>query len=207
MRAKFATRPVRHVIALTLAVSVAMVGTSVPLIASDDGAASPTGILTLFGQRLSELSGATGTRVLAAWLDQTGGQISGTAVDVDGQPLVGYPVMLARPERGRLTTNTAARGTFSFAGLGPGRYEVQLLVDEEVVATSGAMNLIEGTMQVRDIVLTRPREDADADGGGLGLGAAIAIGAAVGFGVVLLFFSATAGRPCEPSGVPSDQCR
>ena len=110
MRAKFATRPVRHVIALMLAVSVAMVGTSVPLIASDDGAASPTGILTLFGQRLSELSGATGTRVLAAWLDQTGGQISGTAVDVDGQPLVGYPVMLARPERGRLTTNTAARG-------------------------------------------------------------------------------------------------
>ena len=115
--------------------------------------------------------------------------------------------MLSVPRRGRLTTNTDVRGTFSFAGLGPGRYEVQLLVDEEVVATSGAMNLIEGAMQVRDIVLTRPQEDADGDGGGLGLGAAIAIGAAVGFGVVLLFFSATAGRPCEPSGVPSDPCR
>ena len=150
------------------------------------------------GRSLSQFFGATvataGRLVLADVVQQADGEISGVASDAEGQPLAGGRVDLTRPPeegQGRLVARTDAAGTFSFAGLGSGRYEVRLLVGGQEVATSGAINLVEGTMQVSGVALAQAVET----NGGLSLGAAMAIGAGIGLGVVVFLAFATAGVP------------
>ena len=69
--------------------------------------------------------------------------------------------------------------------------QAQLLIDDRVVATSEAIDLVKGAMQVSGVTLALAAEKRE----GLGLGAAMAIGAGVGLGVILLFAAATAGVP------------
>ena len=189
---------VRRLLTGTLIVSLSVVGLPMAVTASDDRPRSAGRALTIGGRSLSEVVGAPAAVVyrfaLASLLDQADGQIGGVAVDAGGQPVAGRRVELARPRsegEGRLVATTDVNGTFSFSGLGSGRYQAQLLIDDRVVATSEAIDLVEGAMQVSGVTLALAAEKRE----GLGLGAAMAIGAGVGLGVILLFAAATAGVP------------
>ena len=77
---------------------------------------------------------------LPALLQQADGQISGRFLDADGQPFADRRVELNMPiseGRRRLPATTDANGAFSYAGLGPGYYEVVYRVGGKVRAKSG----------------------------------------------------------------------
>ena len=177
-------RIVRRISALALVVTLSSIGVLLPAHAA--GEESPS--LTLDGLPLSQLLNRTATGdslLLSGLLRQSDGQISGVLVDADGQPLADRRVELSRPSsegQGRLIATTDANGAFSYTGLGPGRYEVQFRVDDEVQARSGSVNLTMDAMQVSGLtVLVEP-----ASGSGMSTGKWIAVGAGVGAAVFLM---------------------
>ena len=87
------------------------------------------------------------------------GQISGVVVDATGQPVADQRISLRRPSsygRGRLVTTSDMNGQFVYAGLGPGRYEVELRDEGRVIATSGPIELSEDAMRVSGVTVARP---------------------------------------------------
>ena len=127
---------------------------------------------------MSHLSTASGERSRASVVEQTDGQIRGVLLDGDGQPLAARPVHLSRPSSegpGRLTVLTDATGAFSFPGLGPGRYEVQYQVDDEVIARSEQIILVAGGMV--DILLRVAEKSPLNNAAVIGLGVGLGVGA------------------------------
>ena len=131
-------------------------------------------------------------------LAQETGQISGSAVDSDGQPLADHTVRLwefvmvgeMRGREVRGTDQTDTDGRFSFTGLQASEYVLEVLVADEVVASASA-TLADGDMQVTGITVTRL-----ANEGGLSRGAKIAIGAGVVGAIVVvivMMFCSTGG--------------
>ena len=78
-----------------------------------------------------------------------------------------------------MTVLTDSTGAFSFPGLGPGRYEVQYRVDDEVIARSEHIILVAGAMQVTGITVTLPAQEPSSPG------KFAAVGAAIGGAVIL----------------------
>jgi len=196
---------ISRISALTLALTLSLAGMPLPLHAAGDEAPAVAGdrTLTFRGQPLWQFLGDAPTgRLGTSVLEQADGQIRGMLVNGDGQPLADQPVQLRRPSsegRGRLTASTDATGAFSYTGLGLGRYEVEYLVEGDVIATSGRIDLVEGAMLVTGITVAPPasglsrgaagvpesnRNSGLSTGAKAGLIAAIA--AAVVWGVIMV---------------------
>ena len=87
------------------------------------------------------------------------GQISGTVVDANGQPLADERVELRRPRKqgpGRLVVRTDAGGGFAYKRLPPARYEVEWVSDGRTVARRGPIELSVEQREVTDVTLVRP---------------------------------------------------
>ena len=175
----------RRVSALTLVLTLSLVGIPLPAHAAGDEPPALAGDRTLIfrGQPLWQFFYAPpGDRSRASVVEQPDGQIRGVLRDGDGQPLAARPVQLSRPRSegpGRLTVLTDSTGAFSFPGLGPGRYEVQYRVDDEVIARSEHIILVAGAMQVTGITVTLPAQEPSSPG------KFAAVGAAIGGAVIL----------------------
>ena len=186
---------VRRISALSLVVTLALVG--LPLPAQAGGEESPP--ITLNGRSLNPgpLSGLLHARLpeaVAAFLEQADGEISGVLQDADGKPLANQRVELDSSVRtGRLITTTSANGAFKYTGLGPGRYEVQHQMGGETVVRSGQLDLVAGEMQLTGITLIRLAEEKK----GRSRGAKIAViaGVAVGAAVLIAVAAACANTP------------
>ena len=125
------------------------------------------------------------------------GTISGSARSASGQSMPNTTVRLRNVQTGQLAgaTTSGAEGQFSFAGLGPGSYVVEV-VDAAgvVVGTSAAIALTAATMVATGVVVTSSAAAAGAlaaAGGGaffastLGIITIAAVGAGVA-GVVVV---------------------
>ena len=180
-------------LALALATAVSVIGTPLPASAAGDElpAGAPHHALTLGGLPLSQFAGATavlGSRVLRVGLSEQGsGQIRGVALDAAGQPLADCAVGLrvvsdqgvaATSVVARTTTNE--RGVFSFAGLGQGRYIVDLRSDDQVVVTSGVILLADGSTMFTRVGGVPAQRFATDDRKGRGAAFWMAVGAGVG---------------------------
>ena len=127
----------RRILALVLRVAVSVIGAPLSARAAGDGKVGVSEChLTLNRRRLSQLLNTTvstdGGILLPGRLDQGTGQISGVALDAEGQPLADHPVeLLGVSEQGAATSVVAAMATntnggFSFPGLSQGRYLVDV---------------------------------------------------------------------------------
>ena len=99
----------------------------------------------------------------AAWTAEqeqpSNGEIRGVALGVP----VPVTVQLKRPgTTGRLRVTTDADGAFTFTGLPPGRFEIEVVVDGKVIGTSGPLELSAGAMVVSGV--TVGRDDATVVG-------------------------------------------
>ena len=179
----------RKILTLALTGSFCVIGMPICVMASEDGAVSPEQVLTLNGRPWSHLSAAkiaAGVRlrlVSVEALPQTAGQIRGVALSATGQPLADQLVELSRPSRdgpGRLIATTDANGEFVYTGLRPGGYEVhlRLRVDNQVVARSGAIDLVEGQMQVTGVTLIEHERRSKSRGAAMAIG--VGLGALLG---------------------------
>ena len=170
-----------------LVLTLSSIGIPLPAHAAED---SPP--LRFNGYPLSQLlnRAVTGDPFpLANLLGQETGEIRGTAMDGEGQPLAEHTVHATRVSavgnRGERAaqrvgiTTTNAEGQFSFTGLQASDYLLEVLVGDEVVASTPT-TLVEGAMQVNAITLQSVPES-----GGLHPAAQIAI--AAGIGVTLTF--------------------
>jgi hypothetical protein len=84
------------------------------------------------------------------------GTISGSARSALSQPLTNHTVRLRNAETGQLTasTTTNAAGQFSFAGLNPGTYVVEVLdAAGQVIGTSAAIVLSPAAMVAGGLVI------------------------------------------------------
>jgi len=90
---------------------------------------------------------APGSSALALGPTVTTGTINGTAKNSQGQTLGNYTVRdrdLATGQLSGSTTSTAA-GTFSFAGLAPGNYAIEVVSPAgDIVGTSAAVAVVAG---------------------------------------------------------------
>ncbi len=174
---------------LTLVITLAII-IGIPLPAHAAGEESSP--LTINGLSLSQLLNSTATggpSPLAGLLGQETGLITGVALDAEGEPLADHAVELrSLSERATATPMVAtmmtdANGGFSFSGLRQGRYVVDLHVDEQVVATSGAIALAEGGMAFTQVggIAAQPSTIDDRKGGlfwtavGAGVGGALGL--------------------------------
>ena len=192
-----------RITALVLVVPLGVLGVPVGVYASDgpEPVEQAHSVLTLDGRPIGEIR-ATATdypdrafrfagMAPAEQSRPSSGQVSGVALDEDGQPLAGRAVRLmlaareakaflgvplSGPRAARVVRRTIsdANGQFQFAGLSPGRYVVEVRVANKV-GISPVMTLRDGMMAVRGITVSL----ADRPPGSLGRGAAIAIGIAV----------------------------
>ncbi len=162
---------IRRILALTLVVTLASMGVPVPVNASgeQEQPSAPNSVLTLNGQPIRQFISTTGHSrgaVLFNGLSQaqpSNGQISGVAVDKNGRRLVQHEVQLNRVFElggqrvtGVATTTTDADGRFSFTGLSAGSFEVEVVADGTVIATSAELTLSEGAMVVSGITVVQP---------------------------------------------------
>lgn len=121
-----------------------------------------------------------------AKLQAQAGQISGTATDQAGKPVANATVRLRNADTGELagTTTASAGGAFSFAGLNPGKYIVEILdAAGAIIGTSVAIGVTAGAV-VTGVAVTTTAAGAIA---GAAAGAAAAGGfwtSAVGITVV-----------------------
>ena len=89
---------VRRVASLTLVVTLSLIGIPLPLHAADDES-PPSRILTINGLPFSQVLNRTAPGdplALAGTLAQDTGQISGLALDGEGQPMADHTVRLTR---------------------------------------------------------------------------------------------------------------
>lgn len=115
------------------------------------------------------------------------GRISGTAKDAKNVNLRNYQARVRNVDTGQIAgqTTTNGNGQFTFTGLNPGTYVVEVVsATGLVVATTSTISLTVGAMVATGVTVT-----ATAAAAAAGAGAAAATAAAAGGG----FFSSTAG--------------
>ena len=113
------------------------------------------------------------------------GRISGTAKDAKGVNLANHTARLRNISTGQIAgeTTTNASGQWSFAGLNPGQYVVEIVNPAGlVVATTTPISLTVGAMVAAGVSIT-------ASAAAAGTAGAVAAAAAAGGG----FFGSTAG--------------
>ena len=157
--------PWRRARALTLALTLTAAGLP-PVVAADDPApATPSKrtLLTCNGLPISLLVSLTDRPVSVLRIQAAGtGQISGVAKDLDANPLAAHTVRLSRtfatgpqdlPTQEMIGTSTTdADGRFSFDGLQPSNYFLELLNGDEILG-SATLALREGVMRASEIIV------------------------------------------------------
>ena len=157
---------IHRVVALILVGQLGVLSEPIYVYASDgpEPVVQPKRVLTMGGRPIGEIRATTtdhpdDTLQLAgtAPAEQTrpsSGQVSGVALDEDGQPLAGRAVRLmlaardakaflgvplSGPRAARVVRRTIsdANGQFQFAGLSPGRYVVEVRVANKVGTSPG----------------------------------------------------------------------
>lgn len=111
------------------------------------------------------------TGVLAAGAQGATGGVQGVAKNAAQQNLSGVKVQVRGPN-GQLAASgtTDASGSFSFAGLNPGLYTVEVLdAAGNIVGTSAAIGVTAGTMATVTVSAAAAGALAAAAGGGMGL--------------------------------------
>lgn len=127
-----------------------------------------------------------------------GATVSGTATDGNGGMLANYTVRLRNLATGNTagTTTTTAGGQFSFAGLDPGNYVVEI-VDQAgaIVGTSPALAVVEGTAVTVTVGSGAAAAAAAAGAGGVFLtsAAGLVTMAAVGAGITAIAVTSNRG--------------
>ncbi|MEP6917376.1 MAG: carboxypeptidase-like regulatory domain-containing protein [Acidobacteriota bacterium] len=99
------------------------------------------------------------------------GALTGTAMDASQRALPGAHVQV-RDRRGALvaTGTTNGSGGFSFAGLAPGSYTIEIVsAAGDIVGTSAAVTLLAGATAVVPVTAAAAGAIAAASGGGLSL--------------------------------------
>ena len=112
---------------------------------------------------------------------QTNGVISGVA-SVDGKPLANITVRLRSLDGGQLVGNTtaSAAGEFSFAGLSPGNFVVEMVgTNGTVIGTSATVSLTSAAMVAGNLTVAATAASLAA-AGGAGLSATVIAVSAVG---------------------------
>jgi Carboxypeptidase regulatory-like domain len=124
---------------------------------------------------------------------QANGLIAGVA-SIDGKPLANIAVRLRNVENGQLVGNTAAdaTGQFSFSGLNPGNYVVEMVsADGTIIGTSVNIPLATGVMAATNVAVGVSAAALGATGGVAAAGAAAAGAAATaGMSATLIAVSA-----------------
>ena len=156
---------VRRLSALALVVAMSLVGLPIPAHAAEESpVVSRDRVLTIQGQPLSQLRNLRPGRLsFGNVLAQEDGQISGVALDGEGEPLAEQTVRLTRivmvgGQRGEQVGGTAmtdGAGRFSFTGLRASDYLVDVVRGDEVVASASA-TLADGAMQVSGVTVSLP---------------------------------------------------
>lgn len=120
---------------------------------------------------------------------QTNGLIAGVT-SIDGKPLANITVRLRNLENGQLVGNTTANATgqFSFSGLAPGNYVVEMVsLDGTIIGTSVNIPLTSAVMAATNVAVGVSAA-ALAAAGGVVAGAATTAGA--GLSATLIAVSA-----------------
>ena len=176
---------------------MSVIGVLLPIRAAGEEPAASRRVLTLNGRPLSHLlNSAMALEALsqATSADRGGGQISGIALDANGQSLAVHALRL-RSAAGQATatplvatTRTDAEGRFSFTALSQGRYVVDVLRGDQIVATSGLIALaVEGMtfIQVGGMPAQESATD-DRNGKGVLFWTAVGAGAGAATGLILI---------------------
>jgi hypothetical protein len=128
-------------------------------------------------------------------MQQGTGSITGTAKGANGESLSNYTVRARNPATGQIAAQTTSNsaGTFSFTGLAPGNYVVEVVnTAGQVVGLSSALAVTAGGTAAVTVTATAAGAAAAAAGGGfslfgLGTAASIAvIGGAAAAGIVAI---------------------
>jgi len=147
---------------------------------------------------LSGLLGAYGsTHVLAAAAGQAAaaGSLSGTASSSSGQVMANTVVQLRNLATGQLAGSTTSNvaGQFSFIGLNPGNYAVEVVnAAGQIVGTSASVAVSAGAA-VTGVSVTASAAVAATAGAGVGAGAAAGAGAGVSTATIVGAAAAAAG--------------
>jgi hypothetical protein len=131
----------------------------------------------------------------AAGQVQPGGSLSGTATSSSGQTLANMTVQLRNLATGQLvgTTTSSATGAFSFTGLPPGRFAVEVVNQAgQVIGTSAAITVAAGTAVTGVTVGATAASLAAGAGAAAGMAAA-GSGAGVSMAAIVTTVAATAG--------------
>jgi hypothetical protein len=116
---------------------------------------------------------AVGASVMAA--PQGTGKIEGIAKDANQKPLAGVTVQCRNTATGQIvgTQQTSSTGAFSFTGLLPGTYVVEIVDrDGKIIGVSAGMQLTPAAMAITGVAIAATAAGAVAGaaaaGGGLG---------------------------------------
>jgi hypothetical protein len=114
--------------------------------------------------------------------------VAGTATSPTGQTLINTTVQLRDLANGSVTSTTtsSSTGAFTFAGVNPGNYVVEVLNGAgEVVGTSASISVAAGAMVTGVTVTATAAAVAAGAGTGIGVGTIVAVtSAAAAAGVV-----------------------
>lgn len=130
--------------------------------------------------------------------DQTGG-VNGTAADPSKNPLANHTVRLRNVADGQIagSTTSAANGTFSFTGITPGNYVIEIVnAAGNIVGTSSAVAVTAGTVATVTVTATAIAAAAAAAAGAGGLaglltGTSLIVVTAAGIAGVAIAVAAT----------------
>ena len=128
-----------------------------------------------------------------------GGTLNGTAQNAQGQNLANYTVRVRNLATGQIsgTTISGATGQFSFVGLNPGQYVVEIVNQAgTIIGTSSAVSVAAGATVSITVGATAAAAAAAAAAGGTGFlasTAGIITVAAVGAGVAGVVIAANKG--------------
>lgn len=131
----------------------------------------------------------------------TGG-VTGTAADASKSPLANHTVRLRNVQTGQIasTTQSAANGSFSFAGVNPGNYVIEIVnAAGDVIATSSTVGVVAGTTATITVTASAITAAAAAAGGGglagLFTGTSLVVVTAAGVAGVVIAVQATQDDP------------
>ena len=115
---------------------------------------------------------------LAAQVPAGTGAITGTAQSAAGQTLPNYTVQVRNLQTGQLagSTTSNAAGSFSFAGLNPGNYIVEVVNElGAIVGSSAPIGVAAGATIAVTVSATAAAAIAAAGGAGIGLSTALIV--------------------------------
>ena len=134
------------------------------------------------------------------------GAVTGTAADASKNPLANHTVRIRNVATGQTTTTTsAANGTFSFAGVTPGNYVIEIVnAAGNVIGASSSVAVAAGATATVTVTATAVAAAAAAAAGGAGLagvftGTSLIVVTAAGVAGIAIAVTATQDDEASPS--------